>query len=187
MNKCLFLDRDGTIIDFASGYNFEPKKVKLIKGAGEFVKKFRDAGYKIVFITNQGGIAKGVYSESDVYAVNDKINELLSPFGAKIDDLFFCPHDENGIIEKYRMRCSCRKPEPLLLLNAIKKHEADVQKSLFVGDNYTDRLCAEKAGVRFYPLEFRHVISTSHGFRTVINEYTPELINKIFDFSENAL
>lgn len=186
MNKCLFLDRDGTIIEFASGYNFEPEKIKLIKGAGEFIKKFRDAGYKIIFITNQGGIAKGLYTEEDVYAVNAKINELLAPFGAKIDDLFFCPHDENGVIEKYKTRCSCRKPEPKLLLNAIEKYNPDIQKSIFVGDNYTDRLCAERCGVRFYPIEFRHVISTSHGFRTEINEYSPAFIDEIFAFSQQS-
>ncbi|MDY4187367.1 MAG: HAD-IIIA family hydrolase [Candidatus Borkfalkiaceae bacterium] len=186
MNKCLFLDRDGTIIKFGDGYNFLPEKTELIKGVSALIAKFCRAGYKIIVITNQGGIARGLYTEKDVYAVNDKINELLAPDGGKIDDIFFCPHDEKGVIEEFKIKCSCRKPEPLLLERAVKKHNADRAKSLFIGDNYNDRLCAEKVHVRFYPLEFRHVLSTSHGFRTEINEYSPELIQNIFDFAENA-
>lgn len=186
MNKCLFLDRDGTIIKFGNGYNFDPEKIELINGAEDLIATFCRAGYKIIVITNQGGIAKGLYTETDVLAVNDKINELLATSGAKIDDIFFCPHDEKGIIEKYKIKCSCRKPEPLLLENAIKKHDVDRAHSLFIGDNYNDRICAEKAHVRFFPLEFRHVYGTSHGFRTEISEYSPELIQKIFRFAENA-
>lgn len=185
MNDCLFLDRDGTIIEYGDGYNFKPEKIKLINGAGKLIAAFNRAGYKVIFITNQGGVGKGLYTEEDVLKVHEKINLLLAEFGGRADDLFYCPHDPDGI-GKYRAVCSCRKPGGLLLEKAIEKYNANIENSLFLGDNITDKQCAESAGVRFYPVSFRHVITTSHGFRTVIEAYTDQTIEKILAFAKRA-
>lgn len=182
MNNCLFLDRDGTIIEYGDGYNFKPEKIRLIRGADKLISAFNRAGYKVIFITNQGGIGKGLYTEDDVFKIHAKINDLLAESGGHADDLFYCPHDPNGI-GKYRAVCSCRKPGGLLLQKAIEKYNADVKNSLFLGDNITDKQCAESVGVRFYPLSFRHVITTSHGFRSEIRAYTDETIERILSFA----
>lgn len=184
-NKCLFLDRDGTINVFNVGSNFKKEHIELIPGVAELIARFISDGYKIIVITNQGGIGKGVYTESDLYCVNELIDRLLREKGAHIDAVYYCPHFAGGIYP-YNKKCECRKPESLLLRRAIKHFNADTEKSLFIGDNFTDKACAEKCNVRFYPFEFRRVRKTSHGFRFVIKEYDNSLINDIFDFAANA-
>ena len=91
MNKCLFLDRDGTINLFGSGYTYKVEDVVLIPGIEKLVAKFVKAGWKIIVITNQGGIGKGIYTKEDVLAVNDHIDRLLKKHGGKIDGLYYCP------------------------------------------------------------------------------------------------
>lgn len=181
MQKCLFLDRDGTINKFGIGYNFKEEHVTLIKGVDKMIAEFIGAGYKIIVITNQGGIGKGVYTEQQMNAVNEHIDRLLRKNGAHIDAFYYCPHySKTGTV------CACRKPGTLLLENACKDFNADINASLFVGDNYTDMLCAKNFGVRFYPFEFRHVYSTTQGFRIVINEYSENLIEKMLEYAESA-
>ena len=185
MNKCLFLDRDGTINKFNSGYNYKIEHVQLIPGVEKLLRKFCERGYKLAVITNQGGIGLGLYSESDVNAVNRYIDELLAPHGAKIDGYYFCPHNEKYGHGEYKVHCSCRKPGNLLLERAINDFDADRQVSLFIGDNYTDKLCAEKSQIAFYPFDFRNVKTTSQGFRVEITEYTDELIENILAFADS--
>lgn len=181
-NKCLFLDRDGTINVFNTGLNFKREQIKLIAGIDELIKKFIDNGYKIIVITNQGGIGKGVYTENDLYCVNRLIDGLLRKNGARIDAVYYCPHYLGGNGE-YNVKCECRKPGTLLLKKAIEHFNADLSRSIFIGDNVTDKLCAENSGVKFYPFEFRNVIKTQQGFRIVIKEYTQNLIEKIFRYA----
>ena len=185
MNKCLFLDRDGTINLFGSGYTYKVEDVVLIPGIEKLVAKFVKAGWKIIVITNQGGIGKGIYTKEDVLAVNDHIDRLLKKHGGKIDGLYYCPHNEKEGLGEYKVKCSCRKPDSLLLKQALNDFNGDKSKSLFIGDNYTDRLCAEKEGVAFYPFEFKHVITTPQGFRFVIDQYSNELIENIFNYANN--
>lgn len=181
-SKCLFLDRDGTINVFNTGFNFKRNQIKLIAGIDKLIKKFIDNGYKIIVITNQGGIGKGVYTENDLYCVNRLIDGLLRQNGARIDAVYYCPHYLGGNGE-YNVKCECRKPGTLLLKKAIEHFNADLSRSIFIGDNITDKLCAENSGVKFYPFEFRNVIKTQQGFRIVIEEYTQDLIEKIFGYA----
>lgn len=185
MNKCLFLDRDGTINQFNSGYNYKIEHIQLISGVGNLLKEFCLRGYKIIVITNQGGIGIGLYSDEDVKAVNRHINALLNDFDATIDAFYYCPHNEKDGIGEYKVKCSCRKPGNLLLERAIKDFNADRKTSLFLGDNFTDKLCANKSDVAFYPFSFKKVKTTSQGFRTEIKEYSTELINDILQFAQN--
>ena len=183
--KCLFIDRDGTINKFNRGYNYKIEHIQLIPGVDKLIAEFCKRGYKIVVITNQGGIACGIYTEEDVYAVNAHIASLLAPSGGRIDKVYFCPHHVQGIIEGLNVECSCRKPGNLLLEQAIADFNADVSKSLFLGDNFTDMQCAQKSKVAFYPFSFKRVITTSQGFRTEIKEYSEELIQSILSFAES--
>ena len=183
--KCLFIDRDGTINRFNLGYNYKIEHIQLIPGVDKLLAEFCKRGYKILVITNQGGIACGIYTEEDVNTVNAHIDSLLAPAGAKIDKVYFCPHHAQGVVKELKMECSCRKPGNLLLEQAITEFNADVSKSLFLGDNFTDMLCAQKSKVAFYPISFKQVISTSQGFRAEITEYSDELIESILSFAES--
>jgi histidinol-phosphate phosphatase family protein len=140
--KCpaVFLDRDGTVI-FDKNYLKEPGQVKLYAKAAVSVNKLRKAGFKIIVVTNQSGIARGMFTESDLAKVNKKFLSLLKEGGAKIDGLYYCPHiDENG--------CSCRKPLPGMVLRAAKEHDIDVEKSYTVGDSIRDYLLGFNAGAK---------------------------------------
>lgn len=183
--KCLFIDRDGTINKFNRGYNYKIEHIQLIPGVDKLLTEFCKRGYKIIVITNQGGIACGIYTEEDLHAVNEHIGALLAPAGAKIDKVYFCPHHAQGVINELKIECSCRKPGNLLLEQAIADFNADVSKSLFLGDNFTDMLCAQKSNVAFYPISFKRVITTTQGFRTEITEYSDELIESILSFAES--
>ncbi len=185
MNKCLFLDRDGTINEFNSGFNHKKEDIRLIPGIGKLLKEFKARGYKLIVITNQGGIGMGVYTEEDLYAVNRLINELLTEYEVQIDEFYFCPHHAELGKGEYKIECSCRKPGNLLLEQAIEKFDIDRRASLFLGDNITDKLCADKSKIAFYPFEFRNVKTTSQGFRIEIKEYSSKLINDILSFAEN--
>lgn len=185
MNKCLFIDRDGTINEFNTGYNYKKEHIKLIPGVQNLLAKFCALGYKIVVITNQGGIGMRLYTVDDVHTVNEYINQLLAPYGAKIDAFYFCPHNEKDGVGEYKVKCSCRKPGNLLLERAINDFSAQREQSLFLGDNITDKQCAERSQIAFYPFEFRKVFTTSQGFRIKIEEYSNDLIKDIISFAEN--
>ena len=185
MNKCLFIDRDGTINKFNLGYNYKIEHIQLIPGVDKLIAEFCKRGYKILVITNQGGIACGLYTEEDLHTVNAYIASLLAPAGGRIDKVYFCPHHAKDGIGDLKVECSCRKPGNLLLEQAIKEFDADVSQSLFLGDNFTDMQCAQKSNVAFYPIGFKKVITTSQGFRTEISEYTDELIESILSFADS--
>ncbi len=139
-NKAVFLDRDGTI-NYDSGYLSDPNKAKLYDGVFEGISLLKNKyNFKIIVISNQSGITRGLMTEMEVIAVNKKINELLSD---SIDDFFFCPyHPDFDIYEKTR----CRKPSPQMVFDAASKYKIDLNQSFFIGDRETDMICAKSAG-----------------------------------------
>jgi len=140
MRKAVFLDRDNTLI-YDEGYIHEAEKVVLLDGVVEGLKLLREAGYLLIVISNQSGIGRGYYTEKEFWEVNEKIQELLKPYGLKIDDFFFCPHrpDEG---------CRCRKPETLLVELAAKKWNVNLEESYTIGDKESDVYLGVKAGCR---------------------------------------
>ena len=140
MNKAVFLDRDGVIIE-EEHYLSDPEKIKLISGAAAAIKRLCDAGFMIVVTTNQAGIARGYYEEADAIRVNERIRELLAADGVRIDGIYLCPHhpDHSG-------ECDCRKPAPGMLLQAAKDLDIDCSISYMIGDKMSDIGAAEAAG-----------------------------------------
>ena len=190
MNKCLFLDRDGTInvLPEEAYHLTSPDSVVLIKGVEKLIKKFNDNGYLVVVISNQGGVGKGMYTEQNVLDIQRVISQKLKDLnGAKIDDWYYCYHHALGGIGKYKLDCNCRKPSPGNVLDAIKKYNLDKDKCFFIGDNITDAKCAENAGVRFYPFDYSGGIKTERGCRIMIKEYTDEFIQELFNMAENKI
>ena len=144
----VFFDRDNTLIEGAD-YLGDPDKVKLIDGAAKCVAGVRRLGYLVVVVSNQSGVARGYYGESDVLKVNDRLDALLrdgDPFAA-IDLHAFCPHHPEAEGE-YGVECDCRKPKPGMLLSAAKELDVDLASSWTVGDAPRDVEAGAAAGTR---------------------------------------
>ncbi len=142
MNKAVFLDRDGVINVEIGDYITRYEDFKLLPHAIRYIKELHQAGYKIIVITNQGGIAKGLYTRSELFAMHLSMNEEILLSGGKIDEIYYCPHHPDF------GHCLCRKPASLMVEKAIAKWQIDPSKSVFVGDKQRDIDAANGAGVK---------------------------------------
>jgi len=109
--RTAFLDRDGTIIEDL-GYLGDPERIHFIPGAIEAMRVLRAAGYRLVLVTNQAGVARGLITEGDVRRVNDRLRQLLAEAGVLLDAIYYCPHHAEVGPPEYRLACDCRKPGP---------------------------------------------------------------------------
>lgn len=150
-----FLDRDGTIIR-DTGYLHDPETVELLPGAAEAIRRFNEQGLPVVVVSNQSGIARGLYPESAYHAVQARLIELLAAAGARIDAAYFCPHhpDVTG-------PCECRKPGVLLFERAAQEHDLELRRSLWIGDRPSDVEPALRLGGRGF------LVRTGQGSRHV--------------------
>ena len=128
----VFLDRDGTIVE-DPGFLHEPEKVTLLPGAAEAIRRLNEAGYRVVIVTNQSGIARGRYTVADYEAVQRRLGELLAAKGARIDAAYFCPH--HPLLSG---PCECRKPGLKLFRDAQAAFDIDFSRSWWVGDRLSD-------------------------------------------------
>jgi len=133
----VFLDRDGTIIEEV-GYIDSPDKIQVIPGADEAIKSLKDAGFKIIVISNQSGVAYGYFDENTVRLINNRVAENFASGRAIIDAFYFCPHHPDFGNKHYRKDCDCRKPKPGMILQAVEEHKIDLSKSIMIGDKFTD-------------------------------------------------
>ena len=145
--KAVFFDRDGTL-NVDVHYLHRPEDFEWLPGAREAIKYVNDAGCLAIVITNQSGVARGYFPESDVLRVYDWMNKDLESLGAHLDALYYCPHHPHGSVPEYTKDCTCRKPKPGLVLQAIEEHHIDPAASVLIGDGDRDVECAERAGVR---------------------------------------
>jgi len=154
-NKAIFLDRDGTL-NIEVDYLKSPNELKLYPDVKETLKKLKKMGYLLIIITNQSGIARGYLTIEKLNNIHKALNELCDN---TIDDFFFCPHhpDITG-------PCTCRKPEPGLILKALKKYNIDKNKSFMIGDKYTDVLSGINA-----KLKNSYLILTGYGKNEILN------------------
>lgn len=146
-NKAVFFDRDGTL-NVDVHYLHRSEDFKWIPEAKEAIKYVNDHGYLAILVTNQSGVARGYYPESDIRLVYDWMNEQLAAIGAHLDALYYCPHHPTGTVPEYTRVCTCRKPSPQLINDACVKYHIDKQQSYFVGDTDTDMKCAANAGIK---------------------------------------
>ncbi|MCC6579896.1 MAG: HAD family hydrolase [Phycisphaeraceae bacterium] len=148
MQAAVFLDRDNTVIR-NDGDLGDPEKVVLIQGAASAIASLKGLGYRIVVVTNQGGVARGLYTVEDVEKVHQKINDLIHANSAvKVDRFYFCPYHPQGTVEAYRQEHPWRKPQPGMLLQAAKDMELDLSQSWMIGDQLRDIEAGAAAGVR---------------------------------------
>lgn len=142
-----FLDRDGVLI-VDCGYPHRPDQLVLIPGAAEAVKRLNAAGYVTVIVTNQSGVARGLFSEETMHGFNALLVERLAEAGARIDAVYAAPHHAEAVDERYRHPDHPdRKPNPGMLLRAMAEHDLDPACSLMIGDQPSDMEAARRAGV----------------------------------------
>jgi len=138
LRPAVFLDRDGTICE-EMGYLNHISRVHVFPFAAAAIARLNRAGLAVVVVTNQSGVARGIFPESLVQQAQARITSELSAGGARIDAFYYCPHvKEQG--------CDCRKPLPGMLVRAAKEHDLDLRRSVVVGDRYLDVAMAHSAG-----------------------------------------
>ena len=152
MNKAVFLDRDGTI-NREKNYLYKAEDFEFLPGVIEALKILQDAGFLLIIITNQSGIARGYYGEADFLSLNRWMLGQLKGLGIIISKVYYCPHIPDAKIGKYRKVCTCRKPQLGLYQQAIEEFEIDLSKSYAVGDKIRDCSICEKTQCRGFLIE----------------------------------
>ncbi len=146
LRPAVFLDRDGTVVD-ELGFLSDPEQLRLLPGAAAGVRRLNLAHLPVIVVTNQSGIARGLFDERALAAIHARMHELLARDGARIDGVLHCPHHPEFGAPPLRRACSCRKPEPGLILEAARQHEIDLGSSFLIGDSGHDLEAARRAGV----------------------------------------
>jgi D-glycero-D-manno-heptose 1,7-bisphosphate phosphatase len=144
--KAIFLDRDGTLL-VEVGYLNHPSQVAPYQFAAEALKLARQAGFLLILVTNQSGIARGYLSEAELGAIHDRMEGILRESGAELDGIYYCPHHAKGTIEGYAKDCACRKPGTLLGERAAERFDLDLGASFMIGDKETDLAFGRALGV----------------------------------------
>lgn len=142
MRRAAFFDRDGTI-NVNYGHVYRPEDLTFVSRVPEIIRRYNEAGILVLVVTNQAGIAKGMYTEAEMHRFHTYMNEQLRErYGGHIDAFYFCPHHPD-----YTGACDCRKPKPGLFLQAAKEWNICLQESIMYGDKESDHLAAEAAGI----------------------------------------
>lgn len=195
MEKYIFLDRDGTI-NVEKHYLHKIEDFEYENGVLEALEGLQKLGYKFIIVTNQAGIAKGYYTESDYLILEEFIENDLREKGIIIQKTYHCPHHPQGKIP-YNVNCDCRKPKTGMFLEAIEEFDIDIENSYMVGDRFTDLKPADELGI--YPV----LIKTGYGTdqlnslvesnenieekfkRVMVVENLIDLLNKLYANNEN--
>jgi D-glycero-D-manno-heptose 1,7-bisphosphate phosphatase len=142
-----FLDRDG-VLNVDRGYAHRPEQLEWIDGAPEAVRLLNEAGYYVLVVTNQSGIARGYYTEEAMKAFHAHMQQELASHGAHVDAFYFCPHHPDGAIKALAIHCQCRKPAPGLLEQAANEWPIDRDASFLIGDKEKDISAAKAFNIR---------------------------------------
>jgi len=147
MKRAVFLDRDGTLIE-ESGYLDRLDRLVFFPYTVDAVRALNRAGFAVVVVTNQAGIARGIVRESFVSEAHAAISERLAGGGARIDAYYYCPHYRTGVVAQYVTACDCRKPRPGMLRRAAQDRGLDLSRSFAVGDRWHDIEAGQASGAR---------------------------------------
>ena len=151
--RVALFDRDG-VLNVDVGYTYKPEQLTFVEGAPEAVRRLNGAGWLVVVVTNQAGVARGYYDEAAVHQFHAAMSAALAEHGARIDAFYHCPFHEDGVVEAYRHDDHPdRKPNPGMLLRALKDFQAAAADAFMIGDRDSDMQAAERAGVKGYLFE----------------------------------
>lgn len=178
MNKAIFLDRDGTI-NVEKDYIYKCEDLLFEEGSVEALKTFKNLGYILIVVSNQSGIARGYFTEEDLKAFNDNMNEKLKEESVEITEFYCCPHHPDGLAE-YKKVCDCRKPNNKMLEDAIKKYNIDREKSYMIGDKVSDIGAGLKSKLKTV------LVKTGYGLKDMekIDKNETLVCENLKDFSE---
>ena len=161
-NKAFFLDRDG-VINADHGYVSKPEDFEFLPDVFNACRQIQSAGYLIVIVTNQAGIARGFYSEQDFETLTNWMLERFNNEGITITDVEYCPHHPTAGRGEYLQTCSCRKPAPGMILRASRKYDIDPAQSVMVGDKPSDIDAATNAGLAYcYAIQGDYALGDEH-------------------------
>lgn len=143
--RAVLLDRDGTLVH-PRHYPSRPEDLCIYDGITPHLRKLQSAGFRLVVITNQAGIARGYLTEADLQHMHAYLKSELFKEGVLLDAIYYCPHHIDGVIRELARSCACRKPQPGMLLQAAADLNLDLQRSWFVGDILDDVEAGNRAG-----------------------------------------
>lgn len=144
--KAAFIDRDG-VINEERNYVHRIEDFVLLPGVAQGLIQLREAGFLLIVVTNQAGIARGYYSQNDLNQLHEHFREQLALYDITLDAIYFCPHHPQGNVKELAIKCECRKPSPGMLLQAAKDFNLDLSRSILIGDKLTDLQAGQRAGV----------------------------------------
>jgi D-glycero-D-manno-heptose 1,7-bisphosphate phosphatase len=144
--RAVFLDRDG-VINVDHGYVHRVEHFSFVPGSDAALARLQAAGWHLVVVTNQSGLARGLYSIDDYERFTAHLREQLAERGVHLDAVLHCPHLPDAAVAQYRLACDCRKPKPGMLLQAARKLSLDLGASVMVGDKPSDLQAGRAAGV----------------------------------------
>jgi D-glycero-D-manno-heptose 1,7-bisphosphate phosphatase len=171
-NKAVFLDRDNTLIE-DPGYLSDPADVKLLPGVDLAVKSLRQGGYKVVVVTNQSGIARGLLTEERLEEIHAELRRRLDERGATLDAIYYCPYLPDAPVEQYAVDSDLRKPKPGMLLAAAKDLDLDLHNSWVIGDRPRDVEAGRRAGCRTVRIRTPRTSAAGEGHEDpVLADYT---------------
>lgn len=147
MQTAVFLDRDGTLLE-EGGYADRLDRLVFFPYSVDAVRLLNRGGRAVVIVTNQAGVARGIFTESFVAEAHRHITERLAAGGARIDAWYYCPHHPEGAVETYRRTCDCRKPQPGMLTRAASELGVSLAGSFVVGDRWHDLEAGQSVGAR---------------------------------------
>ncbi len=169
-DKAIFLDRDDTLIE-DPGYISDPDQVKLLDGVPEALIQLKSLGYKLIVISNQSGIARGIFTEKKLEQIHDRLKQLLAEKNAYLDNIYYCPYHPDGIVQKYRKESNCRKPNPGMLLRAYAEMKINLEQSWCIGNSMRDVEAGSKAGCKTILVDspYRAKSKESLGVKSVVS------------------
>jgi D-glycero-D-manno-heptose 1,7-bisphosphate phosphatase len=147
LSRAVFLDKDGTLVVDVP-YNVDPDRMVLMPGVGDALRGLNDAGYKLIVVSNQSGVARGMFAESALLIVEQRLREMMAMYGVSLAGFHYCPHHPAGVVPAYAVQCDCRKPEPGLIFRAAAEHGVALDQSWFIGDILNDVEAGRRAGCR---------------------------------------
>jgi D-glycero-D-manno-heptose 1,7-bisphosphate phosphatase len=168
MRPAIFLDKDHTLIPDLP-YNVDPEKISLTPGVDRALPMLQQAGYAIVVVSNQSGVAKGFFPLSALQRVEEKLRHLLAQSGVRLDGFYCCPHHPEGTIAQYAFPCTCRKPQPGLLRKAAQELGLDMAHSWMIGDIWSDIEAGRAAGCK--TILFTYHTDAAHELKTARPDY----------------
>lgn len=179
IRPAVFLDRDGVLVREKGYAAPSVDDMEIFPYAKECIDKIHDKGFLAVVITNQSGVANGLYTEDDLKEMNDLLMEKTG-----VDAVYYCPHHPEGKIGKYRCTCSCRKPRTGMIEAACADFDIDMQKSYMAGDRARDIKAGQNVGIRTALLESGY--GTAGLEEAVVPDYICSDLREFVDILENA-